>query len=154
MQNERVFPDFSWFRVIALQKDPANHLKIRQKDPVSKYIWRVSIWPPMAIKHFVVIFQCNHQTGLYERHLGIWRFRLSLIWRGWGLGVVSKPTSSAEDGKGWARGWRNLRILGGWGRLEVVVDCQPTQLCWCFERLGSKEVEMMMGWEFEEGGCW
>ena len=34
------------------------------------------------------------------------------MWREWGLGVVSEPTSSA-DGKGWARGWRNLRILGG-----------------------------------------
>ena len=35
-----------------------------------------------------------------------------MAWVG-GLGVVSEPTSSAEDGKGWARGWRNLRILGG-----------------------------------------
>ena len=92
MQNERVFHDFPWIRIIALQKDPTNHLKIRQKDPVSIYFWRVSTWPPMAIKYFVVIFQCNHQTGLCERHLGIWKFRLSLMWRGWGgWGLLANP---------------------------------------------------------------
>ena len=84
MQNDRVFHDFPWIRVIALQKDPTNHLKIRQKDPVSKYIWRVSIWPPHC-----------HQT--FCCHLSVKSSNWSLRKTSWDLGVLAE----SNVGGGW-----------------------------------------------------
>ena len=34
------------------------------------------------------------------------------MWRGWRLGVVSEPSSSAEDGKGWAMGLEEIEDIG------------------------------------------